>query len=87
MSVPFYYNHGPQASAEMKRDLKRVRAKRPERYLERKAKEQRFDADGKQTTITVTVPAQAQPMSGKERHKFCDQAQGESFMFYREREE
>ncbi len=85
MGVPFYYNHGPQASAEMKRDLARVRKNHPERYLERKAKEQRNTPDG-QVTVTVTVPAEAQPMSGQERHKFCDTPIKAVFMFYQERE-
>lgn len=70
MSVPHYYKDGVGASAQMKQDLKRVRAKRPERYVERVAKEQRHSAEGGTVTISVTVPPNASAPSGRQRHEF-----------------
>jgi len=69
MSIPNYYNDGHTASAEMKRDLARVRLAKPERYLTRKVKEQRHSTEG-----TVDVVVNREPdslaMGRRARHEF-----------------
>jgi hypothetical protein len=72
MSVPFYYNHGPGASAQMKADLKRVRLARPDRYLTRKVKESRVDTAGKTTAVIVDRQPDAVAISPRERHYLSD---------------
>lgn len=74
MSVPFYYNHGPGASAQMKADLKRVRAAKPERYLTVKVKEQRVDSDGKTFHVTVNREPDAVAPTPYERHRLTGRA-------------
>lgn len=71
MSVPFYYDHGPAASAVMKADMHRVRLARPDRYRSRLVKEQRMGEDGNTTTVTVRAEPDAKPISGRQRHELC----------------
>jgi hypothetical protein len=68
MSVPFYYNDGPGASAQMKRDVQRVRLAKPHRYVSHKVKEQRMSEDGNSITVTINAEPTAAPMSARARH-------------------
>lgn len=78
MSVPFYYNHGPAASAQMKVDIHRVRLARPDRYRTRMVEEQRMGADGNTTTVTVRAQPDAQPISPRQRHKLMTEPQSQT---------
>jgi len=69
MSTHLYYNDGHQANSQMKADLKRVRQARPDRYVERKVKEQRHSPDGGTVTIEVNVEPNALAPTPKQRHE------------------
>lgn len=71
MSVPFFYNGGPGASAEMKRDLARVRNNNPSWFNARRVKEKRV-VQGKEETVTVWQEPRAAWMSPRQRHELCD---------------
>lgn len=62
-----YFGRGTHLSAVLKQDTARVRAKCPERFLERSYKESSMDGDGR-VTVTMRKDTQATALSGRARH-------------------
>lgn len=67
MSQYRYFGSGMHASAEMKRQVARVRKSRPDLFVARETKVSSMDGEGR-VSLEALRETRAVPMSGRARH-------------------
>ena len=71
-----YYCSGSDMSADIKRVVKRVRAKHPEYFAARELRESAMDGEGR-VTVTLRRDVMATPMPGRARHELSMRTYGQ----------